>query len=171
MRKIVFGTATATLVLLAGTAVAAISFNTSMGTGFIGRGDVITYVGKSGLVVAPTIEYSDTVQISVTCGKDVEVGRDREIRTIQNNFRRTRTVQNTVQYETRRNPGNENITGYNLTGWGGATGTSQPIPTDPNQACASLNQSGEAGWYALSGLEQTSLGSGTLTFNGVPLPY
>lgn len=142
-------------------AYATVTFNTADGTGFVGRGDVITYVGKSGLVTGPTIQFTDVVMLEQNCVKEVNGGKS-GVRVIQNNFVRARQLNSVLQYETRQAKGNGNITGYILTGYSGVSPT--PLP-------ASLCPADEAGWQPAGPVEVTSSTGGALTFQGVIILY
>lgn len=159
-RNLILSTALSVMVT-ALAAYAAVIFNNTDGTGFIGRGDVITYVGKSGLVTSPTIQFTDVVTLEQDCVKQVNGGKN-GVRVIQNNFVRARQLNSVLQYETRQAKGNGNITGYILTGYSGASTT--PLP-------ASLCPADEAGWEPVGPVQVTSSTGGALTFQGVIIPY
>jgi hypothetical protein len=142
-------------------AYAAVTLNNIDGTGFIGRGDVITYVGKSGLVTTPTIQFTDVVRLEQDCVKEANGGTN-GVRVIQHNFVRARQINSVLQYESRQAKGNGNITGCLLTGYSGATTT--PLPP-------SLCPADEAGWAPAGPVEVTSSTGGALTFQGVIIPY
>ena len=162
------------MALVSTAAFATVSFNPADGTGFIGRGDVITYVGKSGLVVNPTILYTLDVNLSQDCYKIV--GSDRHQTTVTQTFKHKLHVLDAVAYTTRQASGNGNISGYVLTGYSDGTPDSgADIPTD---ICASAVVDGEGGWLpdpngANGGAVTVDSGSGVgdLTFNGVSIPY
>jgi hypothetical protein len=98
-------------------AYAAVSFDPATGQGFIGRGDVIDHpdLGKNALVQNPVI----TLEISVSYEVDISwtTGPDHNISTHTNTKKKSLDVVSVAQVDTRRNRGNDNITGYLLLGY------------------------------------------------------
>jgi hypothetical protein len=134
------------------TVLATVSFDQNSGTGFIGRGDVISNAGKANLVDSPKITFTDFLNLSQDCEKDGVK------KTIFHTFQRVRNINAQVQYDTRTAKGNGNITGYILNGY---NGDQSPIP---DTLCPT-------DWIADTPVQITSDSGPTLAFNGYTIPY
>lgn len=169
------------LVGVATAAWATVTFNASSGTGFIGRGDVITFCGKACLVTAPSIVYTEQVQYAYDCLAvwDTETG-GKNTKTIHhvNLQSRQRTVTSTAQVDvnTRQAPGNSNISGYLLQGFGSVLG-SQFTEASAAATCPQGDPSGSdnppatSSWTLVPGSFTATPLSGVLTFQGATIPF
>jgi hypothetical protein len=154
----------ATITIAAIAAYASVTFDPSTGIGFIGRGDVISFVGKSGLVVNPAIQFTSSVSLEQECEKSWTTGgaKKQTAHFLQHGFAYTQTVNAVVSSETRQAKGNGNITGYLLTGFSGPAGDSLP---------ASLCPDDNSGWVPSGSIVITDSTGGVLTFNGTVIPF
>jgi len=100
-------------------AFASVTFDPATGKGFIGRGDIVSNpdLGKTALTFTPVVEYWQTVLVVQECQKDT-------LRTtVTVSMQRKRDVRTAVETETRKAPGNKNITGYTLKGYSSSFST------------------------------------------------
>lgn len=152
------------VVLAAGPALAAVTFNED-GSGFIGRGDVITYAGKAGLVPTPDVRFTESSKTKYTQECKDEVGNKGKIVEHTAHDVIVRNVNAKVVYEARQAKGNGNISGYVLSGFGSTVKPAEAAPTD---LCA------EKGWDADGDVLAEPFGVTAppeLTFNGVVIPH
>jgi hypothetical protein len=89
----------------AGVAMAAVTYDPSTQTGFIGRGDVIAAAGKAGLIADPVVTFASTTHYTLTCTWPDQTQ-------VRANLERTFFV--VYRAQTRFAHGNETITGYSL---------------------------------------------------------
>ena len=108
----------------AGLAHAAVSFSPESGTGFVGKGDVQLAFGwnNEGLQSAAAqleFSYSDQATYDVPCEKDAAK------KTMEATFKRKKSIDASVVYDTRKNKQGQ-VTGFNLVGFG-ATDSSDNV--------------------------------------------
>lgn len=133
-------------------AFADVTFNPADGTGFVGRGDVLSTLGKNAVAAPGLVSfiYSDEVTYDIPCKKETKK------QTMTKTFTRHGSVQANVSYSSRTNNGSKLVvTGYVLTGYGS-------ISTGGNLACP-------GGWEADGAPVLISSTGGGLTvwFQGV----
>lgn len=126
LRKIAVSAATAAVAvsLAALPASAAVSFDSSTGTGFVGKGDVQLAFGWNNQalqqnVSGVTFTYEATDTYAATCTWTTGEGTRGE-KTHNVDIPRSTSVNSTVAYESRKNS-QQQITGFNLTGLGSST--------------------------------------------------
>lgn len=140
---------------IAAIAHAAVTFDATTGTGFVGKGDVQTALGLNNAQLQAqaeslTFTYSDTATYNVPCQKET-AGR-KETHTLENTFKRKQTVNGTIDYDARKQ---NQVNGFNLKGFGSIT-------IDGKVACP-------GGWDADGEPEIVSTSGGVLEVNGIPL--
>ena len=128
MRKS-FIAAAAALAVVSSAALASVTFDSSTGTGFVGKGDVQLAFGWNNAKLqqnAPGVSFSYNATDSYTAVCTFTTGEGtRGERTHNNEHTKTTTVSSAVAYDLRvRNQ----ITGFNLTGLGTTTTTGGAAP-------------------------------------------
>ncbi|PYE50944.1 lipoprotein [Deinococcus yavapaiensis] len=113
----------------------------SNGVGWVGKGDVQTAFNWNNAqaqryVQNVTFTFEQSVRYELDCYKEVEVGRDREIKTITRTVKRTSNINATITYEARKTG---QWTGYNLKGF---SSTDTNAPTDLSCTGDDGNRSG-----------------------------
>ena len=95
---------------------ATVTFDPSTGTGYIGRGDVISNatLGKEALTTTPDVSVSERILVTQTCQKATR----RHVVSVE--MKRNRNVTLQVQVQTKTARGNGNISGYVLGGFSAA---------------------------------------------------
>lgn len=148
---------------------ATVTFNAESGTGFIGRGDVITFVGKGGLVTNPVVTYQDQVTYSQTCEKTTENnGKQSTVVTHTRTRERNVTVNAQVGVDVRQARGNDNISGYMLTGYVGG----MSLADAPTDLCADPKANPDnSGWVGTSPVMSSGSTGGMLKFNNIVIPF
>ena len=137
---------------MVGIASAAVTFDPATGTGFIGRGDVIDHpdLGTEALVPEPTITFADTGHYEQTCVKTTNGMDEAQV------FRRGDVdigyVAATLDQQP---PGNDNISGYLLTGI-----IESDTPAPPLTICPDDSE-----WSAQGDVSLVTDGNGQLFFN------
>jgi hypothetical protein len=141
---------------------AAVSFDSTTGSGFVGKGDVQLALGlnnKQVQLTPVTFTYSETEVADVTCEWDTETG-GKVSKTIHHAVTNEKTagIDSSVVYDARvRNQ----ITGYNLVGFGSITATGT-IPS-VGDACPNSNDG------VVTEVLVTNSIPGALSVNGVLL--
>lgn len=121
MRKL-FGAAAAASVLISSAAWATVTFDSSTGFGFVGKGDVqLAFHWNNAVSQAQTnnvvFEYDSSDTYEVTC--DWTTGPSSNPTTHEINVPKHVTVNDTVAYDARQR---NQYTGYNLNGFGSTSG-------------------------------------------------
>lgn len=129
MKKMVWAAAAATA-LIASAASAAVIFDSATGTGFVGKGDVQILYGLNNAqfqnnVSGISFGYDTTDTYDVTCEWDT--GTRNVVHHIVSHPTHT-SVTSSVAYDPRQVKGQKQITGFNLTGFGG-TISDGTVPT------------------------------------------
>jgi hypothetical protein len=161
MRKFTIAAAAAAA-LVSTAAIAAVTFDASSGTGFVGKGDVQLALGMNNAQVQNAtlnFTYTSTDTTFWTCTRTFTLGNGntQEIVQVRNNSTTTQGVLSSVARVKNQ------ITGYNLLGYAGGGAS---ISTD-GPAVGSCPAS-PSGFVYDDNAETTSLGGG-LSVNGVPL--
>lgn len=157
-------------------ALAAVTFDTTTGVGYIGRGDVITFVGKDALVTSPQTRYAQELLLDQDCykleeGTVLTPGPGKSVKKVKTIVRHERTVNSTMEQtfslssSTKQAKGNDNISGYRLLGFGANVG-----PALPTDICSSDMTDG-GGWMPDGPISSTATGPGLLTYNGTNIPF
>lgn len=141
-RLAIFGIAAASVVGLLASSANAYTMDASKGTGFVGKGEVQSPWGwnnddlqaavgyKDQAVPNPTVwfDYQSSANYTQPCEKPLN-RKKFEYSSVEVTFKKKVRVNSTVAYEKRRNTGlNEQVTGFNLTGYGAGT-------TPPKDIC------------------------------------
>lgn len=124
-------------------AMAAVTFDPPTGTGFVGKGDVQLAFGWNNAdlqskAAGVTFTYQSVDKYVQSCQKIIE--NKKETKVLEQDFNKTQEVNSTVAYDTRKNS-QQQITGFNLTGFGSGGDTS--APTD---LCNPGNDENNSGW-------------------------
>jgi hypothetical protein len=131
---------------------AAVNFDSTTGTGFVGKGDVQEALGFNNAQLQAqagslSFTYQDQAEYELTCSKETRK------QTVRNTFQRKQTISSTVAYDPRvRNQ----ITGFKLTGFG------TPTMEGKLECPEGFSQEGEPRLVTTSG--------GVLSVNDVVLP-
>lgn len=143
------------LFVLATSAHAAVTFDPATGTGFVGRGDIISTLGQQALGTNIVFAYTETATYQQTCMNVVSTPGTTQTNIL--NRPRHAFINGSVNYETRNARGNGNITGYILGGYASV------IESQDIYACPT-------GWTLVS-VTAIAVSGGVLTANGVALSY
>lgn len=174
MKKIITGILAGILTLAMTTvAFAAVTFDASTGEGFVGKGDVQTVLGLNNAQMQAQagdlkFNYKVIESYSITLEKEVEVGKDKEIKTITKYRDISQQVKGKVEYESRTNK--RQVTGFNLEGFDGTvvvTGNIPALGEEVDELGLPLPINGKSGWYVTE-VELTET-TGGLYVNGVAL--
>jgi hypothetical protein len=110
----------------AGVATAAVTFDSSTGMGFVGKGDVCTALGISNCKNPPLVNFSYSESFKVAQDCFTIVGNVRNPKRVENTYQRRSTVLSAINASVRnRGTGASGSSsqneGYNLLGYGGTT--------------------------------------------------
>ncbi len=164
MKKIFLAAAAATA-LISTAAFASVSFNSSTGTGFVGKGDIQVLYGwnnaqlqsKAGGV---SFAYDARDTYDVTCEWDT--GNHNIVHHIVDHPTHT-NITSSIAYDPRQVKGQKQITGFNLNGFG--TTTSQGNVPEVGGSCPNGNSG------IITAVELvSSVGGLTVTYGGVTYP-
>lgn len=159
MKKVLYAAAAATA-FVASAASAAVIFDETTGTGFVGKGDVQLALGlnNAGLQALgnPTFTYESVTENSWDCVKIVVTGNGsiREIVQERNNMRGVSGLVSSIARVKNQ------ITGYNLSGYSSTSHT-----TDGPATGSCPNDNSE---FVEGSVQSLTIGGG-LSVNGVPL--
>jgi hypothetical protein len=133
MKKMFLAAAAATA-FISTAAFAAVSFDSSTGTGFVGKGDIQVPMGWNDSALqrnaaGVTFVYSSDETYAFDCTFTVIIGRERTPTPQQVTRHTDVSVNAAVAYDTRKNNQNK-ITGFNLTGFGTPITSGDPVPVD-----------------------------------------
>jgi hypothetical protein len=139
------GMALVAMLVAAGAVFAAVTFDSSTGKGFVGKGDVQLAFGWNDSQLQKnangvSFSYNDTATYTATCTWITGEGTRGE-QTHYVDIPRHRTVNSVVEHEIRTNPKSK-VTGFKLTGFG-ATTYEGTVPV-VGEACVSDDGSGVA---------------------------
>ena len=161
MRKSIVAAAAA-LTVLSSAAIAAVTFDVTSGTGFVGKGDVQLALGLNNAGVQalgnPSFTFDSTSTTTWTCTKLQQLGNGgiNEIVQVRNNSTSTQGVVSSAARVKNQ------ITGYNLLGYSGTP----TVTTDgPAIGACPANPSG----FTYDDNAETQETGGGLSVNGVPL--
>ncbi len=163
--KVILSLVMVTLFMVSTAVFAAVTFDPATGTGFVGKGDVQLALGLNNTQLQAVAEslaftYGDEITMSQECERDGNKG------IVTRTFQRERNIDSTVLYETRRNGGNGQVTGFNLMGYSGGTG-GFTMPTD---ICPNPNENpAQEKWDPAGPVQIDSSTDGVLKVNGVAL--
>lgn len=120
-KSVVLGLAAAVSFTLAGMASAEVTINPGTGVGFVGKGDVQLVCGWNNTQLQANagqvkFKFVETVEFDVPCIKE------NQAQTLRNTFNREKSVNSTVAGTIRKNS-QQDVTGFNLTGFGTSTTT------------------------------------------------
>jgi hypothetical protein len=105
---------------------ATVTFNSNDGSGYAGKGDVMTALGFNGNktdLSKPVFSYSNKIHYAQSCTKIIETRHETKI--LEHDFTRVRNIKSALAFDTKITKGNQNVAGYNLVGLGGEL---NPLP-------------------------------------------
>lgn len=145
-----------------GAASAAVSFDASAGTGFVGKGDVQLALGWNNKQLndgAGGVGFTVASVAETTWSCVNEKNEQVQVRT------RTTTTQGMITHTARDNK--RQITGFNITGYGAV----QSVVTDgPAVGSCPADHNLNSKWSLVDGTQSTLPATSTLSVNGVTLP-
>jgi hypothetical protein len=132
MSKLTTAVAVAVLIVAVPVFSAVVWQDVSAGTAFVGKGDVQLALGYNNKQIQDAAKhllfsFTDETTYGLTCVKEWETGKRRELHTIVKNRMRTRTMSATVAYDTRQR---NQVNGFWLTGFTSVV-TSGEMPSCP----------------------------------------
>ena len=132
-------------------ALAAVTFNASSGTGFVGKGDVQLAFGwnnqqannNASLLSFKTVQNTS---YDATCEWDTITGgkNSKLIHHIVTNTK-TSSINGSVAYEARKGAGIANVNGFNLMGYGSVVTIGAPVPNVGDSCAPGSDNSGTDG--------------------------
>lgn len=169
MRKAIWAASAAAVALVSTAALATVTFDTTTGVGFVGKGDVQVALNMNNAAVqkaALKFTYSDAATYEVFCAKDFDANGPHEAYTMYKQFNRNRGVSGTVSYEPRSK---NQINGFNLIGWDGSVSVDGDPTVCPGGFYADYDGAAAAGVTDGSNVLLVSSSDGGLKVNDVPL--
>ena len=159
------------MALVSTAAIATVTFDSTTGTGFVGKGDVQLALGYNNKQMQDNagglkFTYSDSATYEVFCAKDFDATRTHEAYTDYKQYGRTRGVTGAVAYDARMR---NQVTGFTLTGWDGNVTISGDPTVCPGGYYADYEGAAAAGVTDGSNVLLVESSAGGLQVNGVAL--
>jgi hypothetical protein len=171
MKKAIWAASAAAMALVSTAALATVTFDSTTGSGFVGKGDVQLALGFNNKQMQDNANslkftYSDSATYEVFCAKDFDANRTHEAYTEYKQFPRTRGVSGAVAYDPRVR---SQVTGFRLTGWDGSVTVDGDPTVCPGGYYADYDGAAAAGVTDGSNVLLIETSDGGLKVNGAPL--